>query len=299
MPGVVWLRWPVLNDGYKIRRLENGKRVITAPETPRPEAKPSAKQRVIDLRDGAMNGLFAKFMWLAEGSEGDVLAFASKYGLLGIGEIVRSELPFDYSRYEEYQESLDLWALHVHRIRDTWQRWEDVRDHDFPDAAEHLTLLPVHPPHAESWIPHPPIDDYESRELNVLQQEVNQILWNVKERCFWERGRLVRHFVCESLMEALEVQLAYSITEDERIRFCPMCSNSWLEAERRADKVWCDACEGRAGNWRKQARRCLAKGMTPEEVAQSYGWPARAIDELLELHGSARTQFGQKNGSRD
>jgi len=296
MKNLISLRWPVLARGYQTKVVE-GELCLVARESPMPHAVPSSSQRVLDLLDGQHNNLFSRFMALDAEDADAIRNFADRFGLLGIGRFASDEQELDDARRPDYQERLSDWAFHVLDFRETWQKWEDLRagEHVMSGLEKHGIDLPRHYPSLpEPWISHPPVDQgWAERETYLLQARLNRVLEASTERCFWENGRLVRRFTCGSLMEALALQLAYAITDDTQLKFCPFCHESWPEDEGRSDQVWCNECKRQAGNRRKRARSRLRNGMTLAEAAASLGWRLEAVEELNRYHGTAARQFSK------
>jgi hypothetical protein len=125
-----------------------------------------------------------------------------------------------------------------------------------------------------------------------LQGKLEDILAFASEACIWDEGRFVRRFVCERLDDALRLQAAYSIFENQSYGQCPICGRSWVVARgmTNSNRIWCKKHGDDVGNLRKKVNSRLRAGMTQEQVADDLDLAPRAVDALLTYHGSAATQ---------
>ena len=140
-------RWTLPDTGYE---------VIETPWTDE-DGKKQKRQRFVAERMDLSNrkawtyapleaetGLFREFAVLYPADEEKVLAFANKYGWLGIehyridrGTYPGSTLPIDTFPWQ-FGEALHTWRYHVERMHHLLRLWRAATDHDHTALAEYI-----------------------------------------------------------------------------------------------------------------------------------------------------------------
>lgn len=263
---------------------ERGYRLIDAHEiprkhgdTPRPYLAP-----VADNRDAcpvyrydpllAHTGLFKTFA-ATDPTPESIVAFANKYGWLGVGT------SFDAG------EPLHVWTNQILVLRSLVELWEMAEKEDTKalrqrviwhgkDAVEYkyasspqrkkgVAFIDV-----GAWIASREIkpDVFERLKAGdvvgpayyYLQREINQALKDkVSPAMLWDKGRLGLYEVPVSLLGAIWLQFAQAIDTRPEYRKCPEC-RTWfavsLDANRKSRRYCSDACRAKAYRIRKQEK---------------------------------------------
>jgi len=297
--GVVRLRWPVHQGGYRLLRdNSNGEWYLAGGDAPAPMLEDKEGRGSAELFDDNSRDAFRSFMELPSLREmtaqefakraehgtptlgstpddrkiamGDAAkSFADCYGLLGVGEVAKvpQEWRFDFDAGTVYRESLADWELTVWRVWDMWGTWENAQS-EVTATSSDIAVQEHENRHrkrsTEAWVPAPP-QEVEYRFAQALIADANAIMREgVREVCAWDGHRPKLHTVCKDLRTALLMQCIEAMGSravEARRCFHYECSRRFLVgvSEHRPDKWCCDEHTIAVGNDRKKLSLRMGK----------------------------------------
>lgn len=204
-------------------------------------------------------------------AEEDILAFANRYGILGV-----------------QSEHLSTWSTQIRAMREVIEQWGQLCQAVLTaEAAERLYVIvndhllaswanSSNAKHRQQGQSRNMLDKYLDRATSLRLPLMEMIAAASRGKGNWEleiRGA--------NLLNALWLQLAFAIGRDAQFRQCTSCG-SWFEVSpesRRADAQYCrEACRVSAYKGRRrEARRLHAAGTSLREIARNLGTTAKVV----------------------
>jgi hypothetical protein len=254
----------------------------------------------------AVSGLFREFADVQPSKEG-ILAFANKYGALGVGTFFTTG-----SGSQEAQilgrlgETQARWAAEIARMKEAVTLLDLVRARDEAGLARVLRwrearvdgLFPVWP---ESWAYEGaghsvPLTGY--APSNIFAPAIGLVMAWANEKLQGrttlqladdEEGRPLLTVRLNTLLTALWVQLAQDVVQPAEYRRCKTCGR-WFavpDDRRKADQVFCqDACKSKDFRQRKaRAQQLAAEGKTAKAIAEEVQTDVATVKKWVSRKG--------------
>jgi hypothetical protein len=261
--------WPVSLGGYRWAGPPDA-RILT------PREPDGARREYSPLQDHT--GLFLTFA-ATDTTEAGVLAFAARYGVLGVGTLRGWEV--------EPDGRLSAWVGQIRAMRECTGRWAGLVKRRSNERTKGRLYDAVNGHLLRSyWAGVFGLDSPDDRPRRVLELDVEkltalppppliQLLGAATE------GKVTLEARPANLLNALWHQLASAIAQDTEFRQCPSCG-SWFAVSperRRADAQYCrEACRVRAYKRRKkEARRLHAAGSPLKQIAKELGTSVKVV----------------------
>ena len=321
MPGEIFeFNWFRHTDGYSVMETGTGAgqvAVIAANTNPARGVGDVAQYN--PLRQHKC--LFRTFAETDSQGEG-ILAFVNDYGLLGLD---REKADPEGPPLPSSVESLSAWQHEIKAMRKALALWDMVQDEDsrglsacfspliswvnadingaserdLPDPA---TAFPDFEPDDLRWFrTHPEVIEwYRAGDMSVpalmrVQAIINRHLEKrISPRILWEDARRRRwslYFTPVSLIGAIWLQFAQSVTQEKDYRRCRQCE-TWFEIDHytaRTNRYFCsNACRSKAYRDRQGKARALhGQGMDVAAIAEQLGSDEDTVSRWIAKAGSS------------
>jgi len=270
----------------------------------------SLRERAAEVGDGPVQELAVQHEFAhIDGDPSRATRFASKFGLLGIGESRHRE-PLDHWFYESAAMAMALRALASlardplpsrppfdgpvgeHEV-DVWECEDLYRELDplgvptgrppFPAADERHAAW-----QDERWgVLHALVRPRVEQHCGLTLITRGSWDWPVDPADGDGSSPLRLRLSARNLLGVMWFELARAVESGEWA-VCDLCGEWWLKEDSRSNRRWCKRHEEAVGNLRKKARALQRKGFSGERIAVEMSLPLRGIVSLLEPKNPGR-----------
>jgi len=261
----------------------------------------SLRDRALEVSDGRGLELEAQkeFARIGENPD-DAARFATKYGLLGIGERKDRE-PLDRWFYESAAMAIALRALTSLAndplpSRSTFDAPVGAYEMDVWECEDlYRELDPFGLPTGRR--PFPAADEKHAAWQDERWGAVHALVKSrIEQHCgltivtrnTWDwpvyppdgTSPLRVRLAARNLLGALWFEVART-AESGAWAVCDLCDEWWLKQDSRSNRRWCKTHQEVAGNLRKKAQSLRKEGLSDERIATEMSLPLRGITSLL------------------
>lgn len=232
-------------------------------------------------------------------SQNAILDFANTYGTLGGDAEEMITIPSQDIQNQLVVgdgEPFHKWKKHIRLMRQTLTLWDAIQIGDTETLSKHIRWsgpdgvsyqthpeLKIQEGHGKEWIAShtnpdllerfKPYDLVEPAQYYIQRKINQQMKGHISQRLLWnhERDKLSLYSVPDSLIAALWLQFAQSISGNKIYRSCHQCG-IWYEINpdiARTNKRYCsNACRSKGyRNRQATAKKLYDEGITIEEIA--------------------------------
>lgn len=283
--------WKVANSGYHWREIPEQGRFLCAVDAFRSDWNNMFDRYQRSYRPiEEVTGLFLEFADL-EPTEGAVVEFSSKYGMLGSGDNISSAADFGVASL--HGESLESWSREIETLRkavDLWRAMQRGRE-ELLSTLKKLVGDPDQLPMKVSHLQHLDDQDPAIAALSVIQRSASYVLrkeLGVDFLFIGNEPRLQLSLRPVSLLGAIWLQFAAAVEERRNFEKCKNCGRPFeisraASIGKRADAKFCST-RCRVGSYHlriEQARR-LAKSEVPlAKIAEKVGSDVATVRRWL------------------